>query len=172
VQCETFGQPASVLTSFLHLDFMPDGQVRIDDGALFGHFTHDQPFIVQVRLKIGPSVGTADIALAGDGASGTATHTIPTALRNLARQFGAVRVWIGSPHVGTVIATNIPVTRDKNGARVRHPACRAHVGLVGLSGKPGRPSWIASTRPHATTSSPRDKAVRRARVRRGEFARS
>src|SRR5205823_14598313 len=61
-------------TVFLHLDFMPDNRVRIDDdpGTLFGTFPHDQVFIVQVTLKIDASAATAHTVLSGAGASGQA----------------------------------------------------------------------------------------------------
>ena len=38
--------------SFLHLDLLPDNQVRMDDNETtkFGTFPRDQPFIVQVTL--------------------------------------------------------------------------------------------------------------------------
>ncbi len=99
---------------FLHLDFMPSNQVRIDDtsGTEFGAFPRDQTFLVQVTLNISASQSTAHIVLSGGGASGTRDYTLPTPTHVLSRQFGAVRVWQGFPHTGRFFATNILVTRE------------------------------------------------------------
>jgi hypothetical protein len=113
VQFEPFSNQASDLVAFLHLDFMPDNQVRIDDNesTKFGTFARDQPFIVQVTLNINATASTAHIVLAGANASGVKDHTILSPLQNLSRQFGAIRIWQGFPHTGAFDATNISVTR-------------------------------------------------------------
>jgi hypothetical protein len=112
IQFETFTTPAS----FLHLDFMQDNQVRIDDneGTKFGSFPRNQPFIVQVTLNINASASTANIVLSGAGASGERDYTIISPLQNASRQFGAVRLWQGFPHTGAFDATIIAVTRKTN----------------------------------------------------------
>ncbi len=101
-------------TVFLHLDFMPDNRVRIDDdpGTLFGTFPRDQVFIVQVTLNINASAATAHTVLSGAGASGQADYTIISALRPVARQFGAIRLMMGFPSTGRFDATTIVVTRN------------------------------------------------------------
>jgi len=113
IQFERFGQPTSIPSGFLHLDLMPDNRVRIDDddGTRFGSFPRDRPFIVQVTLHINASSPTAHIALGGAGASGTADRAILPPFRPLARQFGAVRLWMGLPHTGSFDATAIVVKR-------------------------------------------------------------
>lgn len=113
IQFETFTNPVSSLQAFLHLDFMQDNQVRIDDneGTKFGSFPRNQPFIVQVTLNINASASTAHIVLSGTGASGERDYTVIPPLQNLSRQFGAVRVWQGFPHTGAFDATIIAVTR-------------------------------------------------------------
>jgi hypothetical protein len=113
IQFETFTNPVS---SFLHLDFMQDNQVRIDDneGTKFGSFPRNQPFIVQVTLNINASASTARIVLSGTGASGERDYTIISPLQNVSRQFGAVRLWQGFPHTGAFDATIIAVTRKTN----------------------------------------------------------
>ena len=94
---------------FLHLDLLPSNEVRIDDiGPVFGSFPREQPFMVQVTLNITASGSTAQIVLSG-GASGHLDYTVH--LPFLARQFGAIRVWQGFPHMGAFKATNITVTR-------------------------------------------------------------
>jgi hypothetical protein len=113
VQFEPFINQASDLLAFLHLDFMPDNKVRIDDNEAtkFGTFARDQPFIVQVTLNINATASTAHIVLAGANASGVKDHTILSPFQNLSRQFGAIRIWQGFPHTGAFDATNISVTR-------------------------------------------------------------
>jgi hypothetical protein len=113
LQFEPFINQASDLLAFLHLDFMPDNQVRIDDNEAtkFGTFARDQPFIVQVTLNINATASTAHIVLAGASASGVKDHTILSPFQNLSRQFGAIRIWQGFPHTGPFDATNISVTR-------------------------------------------------------------
>jgi hypothetical protein len=115
IQFEPFGQPVSSLTSFLHLDLMPNNQVRIDDdeNTKFGLFPRGQAFIVQVTLDINASP-SAHIVLSGAGAEGSADRTITPALVGMARQFGAVRLWMGFPHTGAFDATNIVVSRKQD----------------------------------------------------------
>jgi hypothetical protein len=113
IQFEPFNQPVGTLTSFLHLDFTQDNRIRIDDkdDTKFGTFPRNQPFIVQVTLNINASSATTHILLSGAGASGEADYSIIPALHSMAREFGAVRLWMGFPHTGTFDATNIVVTR-------------------------------------------------------------
>lgn len=114
IQFETFTNPVTSLSAFLHLDFTADNHVRIDDNSstAFGTFPRDQPFIVQVTLNINSSSSTAQIALSGAGASGQSNYTILSPFQLQSRQFGALRVWQGFPHTGAFNATNIVVTRD------------------------------------------------------------
>ncbi len=112
IQFERKNQPLGSIANFLHLDLMPNNKVRIDDLAAteFGVFPRDKPFIVQVTLDIG-ATPTAHVVLSGDGASGTADHAILPPNIPLSRQFGAVRLAMAFPHLGTLQATNIAVTR-------------------------------------------------------------
>jgi hypothetical protein len=116
VQFEAFGQPVGQPLGFLHLDFTQDNRVRIDDieSTSFGSFQRDQPFILQVTLNINASAPTAHVVLAGAGASGVADYAIQPALRLLAQQFGAVRLWMGFPWTGHFDATTIVVTRQSD----------------------------------------------------------
>ena len=113
IQFESSGNGPEDVSAFLHLDLMPDNTVRIDDddSTKFGSFQRDQPFIVQVTLKIGAPSSTAHIVLAGATASGVKDTTIIGGLQPLSREFGAIRIWQGFPHVGAFDATNISVTR-------------------------------------------------------------
>ncbi|MCW5976862.1 MAG: hypothetical protein KIT09_02235 [Bryobacteraceae bacterium] len=116
VQFEPTGQPVDTLTSFLHVDFTTDNRVRIDDddAGKFGAFQRDQPFILQVTLNINATSPSARIVLSGATASGQKDHAIAAPFRSMARQFGAIRVWMGFPHTGAFNATNIVVTRRRD----------------------------------------------------------
>ena len=105
IQFEPFNQPVtSYGDQFLRLDLMPDNTVRIDenDATIFGTFPRKQVFILQVTLKIN-ATPTARILLSGAGASGTfpsgetEEYNILPDYVSLARQYGAVRLWMGSP---------------------------------------------------------------------------
>jgi hypothetical protein len=115
VQFEQFNQPvADSFKGFLHLDFLQNGKIHIDDRPettfTFGAFPHDQPFIVQVTLNINP-MPTAHIALGGAGTSGQADYAIQGPFIDAARHFGAVRLWMGTPFTGPFDAINIVVTK-------------------------------------------------------------
>jgi hypothetical protein len=113
IQFETFTNPVTSLNAFLHLDFTPQNQIRIDDNSStsFGTFPRDKPFIVQVTLDINSSASTAHIVLAGDGAAGVRDYTILSPFQFDSRQFGAIRLWQGFPHTGAFNATNVVVTK-------------------------------------------------------------
>jgi len=113
LQFDQFGWPvADVTGGFLHIDFLLDNRVRIDDNAntIFGTFPRNQVFIVQVTLNVNPVASTAHIVLSGAGASGEADYTIIPALQQKALQFGAVKVWMGFPWTGKFDASQIVVT--------------------------------------------------------------
>lgn len=115
IQFEPFNQPVSTPSGFLHLDFMPDNRVRIDDdeNTKFGTFPRNKPFLVQVTLKINDTSPNARIILSGDGASGQADRTVLPPFIPQARQFGAVRIWMGFGlnHTGAFLASTVVVTR-------------------------------------------------------------
>src|SRR5438270_10417146 len=85
---------------FLHLDFMPNNTVRIDDidATEFGSFPRDQVFLVQVTLNISAAQSTAHVMLPGSGATGDQNYTLPSPSQIHSRQFGAIRVWQGFPN--------------------------------------------------------------------------
>lgn len=112
---EPAGQPASSYLNFLHIDLMPEGNVRINDDSktLFGSFPHDQSFTLNVVLDITDSSATAEVSLVGGVASGNTTVTIEPAFMPIARQFGAVRYWMGFQHQGSFFVDDVLVTRAK-----------------------------------------------------------
>lgn len=105
--------PSASGGDFMHLDFMPDGRVRIDDdpSTIFGTFARNQVFLVQVTLNINDTSAKARIVLSGAGASGQADRAIHPAFLPRAKQFGSVRIWMGFPHVGMFHAANVVVSR-------------------------------------------------------------
>lgn len=118
IQFEPARNGASDLLAFLHIDFTEDNKVRIndDDSTKFGQFVRGEPFLVQVDLNISSTGSTARIAISGakteaGETSGQANHTITGGLQGLSREFGAIRIWQGFPHVGAFQATNIVVKR-------------------------------------------------------------
>jgi len=102
------------LPEFLHLDFMPDNHVRIDDvdTTEFGTFPRNQTFDVFVTLTTNVNPATAHIALIGAGASGSADYKILPFEQSLAQQFGSVTFWMGYPWLGSFDATDIVVTHN------------------------------------------------------------
>ena len=110
VQFESFNQQAS----FMHLDFMPEGDIRVDDNnnIRFGHFPRDVNFVLSVSLNITAAAATVEISLLGAGASGNTTVNVQPAFLNVAKQFGAVKYWIGFQHTARFFVDDILVTRS------------------------------------------------------------
>jgi len=115
IQFEPFNQPVTDPRGFLHLDFLSNNRVRIDDddSTIFGQFPRNQVFLVQVTLTINATNPSAHIILSGAGASGEADRAVIPPLRPQAQQFGAVRIWMGFPNTGVFQATNVVVSRKK-----------------------------------------------------------
>jgi len=98
IQFEPANTPVTELgSSFLHLDLMPDNTIRIDDNdaTKFGTFPRGDEFLLQVILKIN-AAPSANIAVGGPGASGGRDYQIQPQFVPLARQYGAVRLWLGA----------------------------------------------------------------------------
>jgi hypothetical protein len=113
VQFETFGRGLNNSPDFLHLDFMPAGNVRIDDddSRTFGRFARDRTFVLSVNFVITETNATAHISLIGSGTSGSIDVNIPANRLSLARQFGSVRFWMGFQWTGSFFVDDILVTR-------------------------------------------------------------
>jgi hypothetical protein len=110
LQFEGFNQPLSDLKSFLHLDFLPNGTVRVNDDSnlVFGAYQRGQVFSVQVTFNISATAATATISLLG-AASGSLDVAIPSYFLNQARNFGAVRAWMGANFTGAFYVDDISV---------------------------------------------------------------
>jgi hypothetical protein len=101
------------LFSFFHVDFMPDGKVRLnDDPALvFGDVPRGQVFSVAVNLNVSATAATATVTLLG-AASGSLEVPLTGAMHGFARQFSHVRLWMGFPHQGSFFADDLSVLRS------------------------------------------------------------
>lgn len=112
VDFEVGGRGLTNSPEFLHLDFMPSGNVRIDDddSHTFGSFPRDHAFVLSVSFVITATSATAHITLFG-GASGTADVNITGAKLTFARQFGSVRFWLGAFSPGSFFVDDVLVTR-------------------------------------------------------------
>jgi hypothetical protein len=113
VEFDTSPQSQPPGFGFLHLDFLQNNTVRINDDATtaWGAFPRDQLFTLVVTLDITSQSATAHMSLFGAGASGTKDFNV-TPL-SLARRLGAVKFWMGFPWEGSFDATDIVVTRKK-----------------------------------------------------------
>jgi hypothetical protein len=109
LQFEPSGHGQKLYGNFLHLDFLPDNTVRVDDknDVVFGAFPRDQIFVVIVTLNMTGSSTKAHFGLLGAGASGSLDYTVDPALQKVALQFGAVRFWTGSRHTGSPAADHV-----------------------------------------------------------------
>jgi len=108
VQFETVNSSGS----FFHLDFMPENNIRIDDGSTrFGTFPRDANFVLAVNLNITSTTTTIETTLLGTGASGNQTTNLTGGAASAARQFGAVKFWVGFQHNATFFVDDILVTR-------------------------------------------------------------
>jgi len=96
--------------SFLHLDFMPNNTVRIDDSSTtFGTFPRDKYFTVSVSLEVGSPMTKAHMQLFGAGASGNLDYDVLPIFGSLPQQFAAVRFWMGYQWVGAFKVDDITV---------------------------------------------------------------
>lgn len=112
ISFSAFQDPSS-LDGFLHLDFLQDGTVRVnDDPALvFGSYQREQLISVLVTLNITATGATASISLLG-AANGSLDVTIPSFFLEQARRFGAVRVWMGANFTGAFYVDDVSVIKS------------------------------------------------------------
>ena len=115
ISFEALAAQGNLPAEFLHLDFIANNRVQIDDdgSTVFGQFPRNQVFLVQVTLDINATSAKAHIILSGAGASGEADRNVVSPLVGQAQRFGAVRVRMGFPHTGTFFATNVLVQRKQ-----------------------------------------------------------
>lgn len=113
IQFGTLNQPLGVFSGFLHLDFLQNNRIRIDDdeNTVFGRFPRDKPFMVQVTLVVTDTSAKAHIVLAGAGTEGQADRDVFGVLREMG-PFGSVRIWMGNPWTGEFDAANVLVTHN------------------------------------------------------------
>ncbi|HSI61387.1 MAG TPA: hypothetical protein VLA16_27760 [Ideonella sp.] len=111
VEFDTAAVASPPNTGFLHLDFLQNNTVRINDNnaQVFGSFPRDQFFTLAVTLEITATSAVAHMSLFGTGASGSMDFNVTPV--SFARQMGAVKFWMGFPWNGSFKATDILVTR-------------------------------------------------------------
>lgn len=97
---------------FMHIDFLPNNTVRIDDLVVFGSFVHNQIFLLQVTLNIAAAQSTAHVVVSGGGAVGVEDYTMPAPFHILSLQFGSIKLWKGFGDAGSFDATEIVVSRE------------------------------------------------------------
>jgi hypothetical protein len=110
LQLESFNGSVDSAAEFLHLDFMPQNNVRLNDvdADRFGTFPRDQSFVVSINVDTTVSPAKATVTLLGAGASGSRENiTLPA----IANQFGAVRFWMGFQWTGHFFVDDLIVTR-------------------------------------------------------------
>jgi hypothetical protein len=102
-----------LLQQLMHLDFLPNNVVRIDDNPAtdFGRFPNDAAFTVSVKLDIYPQCAVAHITLLGGKASGSADyHLVPPPGNMLSQPFAVMQFYMGTPWTGSFDASNLLVT--------------------------------------------------------------
>ena len=106
-------EAANPLGSFMHLDFMPEGDIRIDDdeSLRFGSFPRDENFVLSIGMNITDTSATADITVTGNGASGNKVVNVKPIFLNVARNFGACTFWVGYQHNASFYVDDIIVTK-------------------------------------------------------------
>jgi hypothetical protein len=119
VEFATSSQAGAPNFGFLHLDFLENNKVRINDdnAQVFGTFTRNQMFTLAVTLQITASSATANVQLLGGSAASGSMEGInivrPGFPLSLARQFGTVKFSMGSDWSGFFDVTDIIVTRKE-----------------------------------------------------------
>jgi hypothetical protein len=109
LQLESFNGSIQSAAELLHIDFMPENNIRLNDdnSTRFGSFPRDQAFVVSVQVDNAASPPTATVAVLGAGTSGSKTVNLPA----IANQYGAVRFWMGFQWTGTFFVDDILVTK-------------------------------------------------------------
>ena len=111
-QPDTF---ASAGSEFFHIDFMPEGDMRVRDindiPVRFGQFPRDNAFLLSVKLVITQFSTDIEINLFGQGASGRGTVRVKPALIVTAQRFSNVSFGMQLVGPGTFFVDNVIVTR-------------------------------------------------------------
>ena len=112
LQLEPASGGASSFVNFLHVDFMPENDVRLNDdnATRFGSFPRDQSFVVSINVDTASTPRKATVTLLGGVATGSRDVVLPS----LSTQFGAVRVWMGFQFQGSFFVDDILVTKSNS----------------------------------------------------------
>lgn len=103
---------SGLLQQLMHLDFLPNNVVRIDDNPAtdFGRFPNNAMFTVSVKLDVYSVCAVAHITLLGSGASGSADYHLVPPPGVLPQQFAVMQFYMGTPWTGAFDASNLSVT--------------------------------------------------------------
>ncbi|HMG15646.1 MAG TPA: hypothetical protein VK590_09375 [Saprospiraceae bacterium] len=114
IQFEAWDQAIYTRDNFLHLDFLPNGNVMIDgdSSSKFGHFPHDSVFVVQATIDL-TTAPNVNIVLTGGGANGHSNKIIQALYQSNAYKFGSFRLISETPIKGSFYATNILIEKLK-----------------------------------------------------------
>jgi hypothetical protein len=110
---ETINGSITSSPNFLHLDFMPENNVRLNDndGDRFGSFPRDTSFVLTILVDSTVAPPTVRISLLGGGG---ATGQRDLVLPSIAGSFGAVRWWIGFQWKGEFFIDDVLVTKQSS----------------------------------------------------------
>ena len=108
---EAFNGSLASSPNFLHLDFMPENNVRLNDNDAdrFGTFPRDTSFVLSILVDNSATPPTARISLLGGG---SATGQRDVVLPAIANSFGAVRWWMGFQWQGQFFIDDLLVTKQ------------------------------------------------------------
>jgi hypothetical protein len=103
---------SGLLQQLMHLDFMPNNVVRIDDNPAteFGRFPNDATFTLSVKLDVYSACAVAHITLLGGNASGSADYRLVPPPGVPPQQFAVMQFYMGTPWTGAFDASNLSVT--------------------------------------------------------------
>jgi len=112
VQFETGATSPQPGVTLFHLDFMPEGDVRINDSDVrFGSYQRDRGFILSANLNLDSVSPTAEVSLTGAPANGSAIVNIP---QSLAFFFEQIRFYVGFQHAARFYVETVLVTLKDN----------------------------------------------------------
>ena len=108
---ETINGSLASSPNFLHLDFMPENNVRLNDNDAdrFGSFPRDTSFVLSILVDSTVAPPTARVSLLGGG---SATGQRDVVLPSLASSFAAVRWWMGFQWKGEFFIDDLLVTKQ------------------------------------------------------------
>lgn len=99
---------------FLHIDFLTNNRLRIDDHAtaIFGTFPYDKTFVFSMLFHLEPAGSYVEVCVTGNGAEGSHRYDIRTPYA-LMSQFQAARFWFGFDWKGRCYIDDFMITKHR-----------------------------------------------------------